>query len=106
MACQIHEDDIGTKLLLTVNHCDVVPVSVVDISTATSLSIFIKKQDNTVLSRSGILNTTGLDGKMYYTTVAGDIDVAGTYKIQGRVTFPSTASYRTSIGTFQVECNL
>jgi hypothetical protein len=106
MACKIHEDDIGTKLLLTVTHCDVTPASGVDISTATSLSIFIKKPDSTVLSRSGVLNTTGVDGKMYYTTVAGDLDEAGTYKIQGSITFPSTARYRTSAATFQVECNL
>jgi flagellar basal body rod protein FlgG len=102
MACEIHEGDIGTTLTVTVTDCG----TTLDISTATSLSIFIKKPDGTLLTRTGIFTTDGTDGKIYYVTVAGDTDVAGTYKIQGRVTFPSTASYYTSSATFHVECNL
>lgn len=102
MACEIHEDDVGTKLLVAVTDCG----TVVDISTASTVAIYIKKPDGTILSRSGTLDTDGTDGKMYYTTQAGDIDVAGLYKIQGKVTFPSGASYHTSTATFRVECNL
>ena len=102
MPCDIHEGDIGTKLLITVTDCG----TIVDISTATSLSIFIKKPDGTILTRTGILETDGTDGQMYYITEAGDLDVAGTYKIQGRVSFASGASYYTSTATFRVECNL
>ena len=102
MACYIHKDDIGTKLLITVTDCG----TVLDISTATALSIFIKQPDGTLLSRTGVLETDGTDGKMYYLTVAGDLDTAGSYKIQGKVTLPSAASHYTSTATFRVECNL
>jgi hypothetical protein len=102
MACNIHAEDVGTKLLSTVTDCG----TVVDISTATSLSIFIRKPDSTVLSRTGVLYTDGTDGKMYYATVAGDLDVAGLYKIQGKVGLPSGAIHSTSLSTFRVECNL
>ena len=102
MACEIHEGDIGTKLLVTITDCG----TVVDISTATTLAIYIRKPDGTMLSRIGTLETDGVDGKMSYITEAGDFDVAGSYKIQGKVAFPSGASYYTSTATFRVECNL
>jgi hypothetical protein len=101
MASEIHEGDIGTKLLVTVTDDGVV----VDISVATTLQIFIKKPDGTLLSRTGVLETDGTDGQMYYITVSGDTDVAGSYKIQGRVVLPG-GSYYTSTGTFKVHCNL
>jgi hypothetical protein len=40
MASEIHEGDIGTKLLITVTDDG----SIVDISSASSLSIYIKNQ--------------------------------------------------------------
>lgn len=97
----IHKDNVGTKLLVAVTDDG----SGVDISTASSLVIFIKKPDGTVLERAGVLNTDGTDGKMYYLTVVGDLDVAGNYKIQGKVVIP-TGTFYTSISNFKVHCNL
>ena len=45
------------------------------------------------------------DGKMYYITLAGDLDVAGNYKIQAKVVLTS-GSYFSSTATFKVHCNL
>ena len=101
MASEIHDGDIGTKLLVTITDNDVV----VDISSASILSIFIKKPDGSILTRSGTLETNGTDGKMYYITVSGDINTAGLYKLQGRVTL-SNGSFYTSTATFKVHCNL
>lgn len=101
MASEIHEGDIGTKLLITVTDDG----SIVDISSASSLSIYIKKPSGTILTRTGVLETDGTDGKMYYITVAGDLDAAGNYKIQGKVVLPA-GSYYTSTATFKVHCNL
>jgi hypothetical protein len=101
MASEIHEGDIGTKLLVTVVDDGVV----VDIGPATTLEMFIKKPNGTILSRTGVLETDGSDGQMYYITVSGDIDAAGTYKLQGRVVLPG-GSYYTSTATFKVHCNL
>ena len=101
MASQVHQNDVGTKLLVTVTDND----SAVDISSATSLSIFLKQPDGDVLEKTATINTDGLDGKMYYLTVLGDLDKAGTYKIQGKVVISSGAFF-TSISTFKVHCNL
>jgi hypothetical protein len=101
MASQIHKDDAGTKLLVTLTDDSVA----VDISSATGLTIYIRQPDGTVLTRSGTLNGDGTDGKMYYLTVAGDLDTAGHYKIQGGVTL-SSGSFYTSISAFKVHRNL
>ena len=101
MASQIHEDDVGTKLLGTVTDDG----SAVDISSASSLTIFIKQPSGTILERTGVLDTDGTDGKMYYLTVLGDLNASGNYKIQGQVVI-SAGTFYTSISTFKVHCNL
>ena len=101
MASYIHKGDTGTKLLITIKDNG----GVVDISSASSLSIFIKRPDGTVLTRAGILETDGTDGKMYYIIVAGDLNEAGLYKIQAQVTLTSGAFYSSTAG-FKVHCNL
>jgi hypothetical protein len=101
MSSQIHKDDTGTKLLVTLTDDGVA----VDISSATGLTIYIRQPDGTVLTRSGTLNGDGTDGKMYYLTAAGDLDAAGQYKIQGKVTL-SSGTFYTSISTFKVHSNL
>ena len=75
MASEIHVNDVGTRFLITVKEDS----TVVDISGAESLSIFIRKPDDTLLARSGNLHTDGTDGKMYYDLASGDVNVAGHY---------------------------
>jgi hypothetical protein len=101
MASQIHEGDLGTKLLVTITDDGVV----VDLSDAISLSLFIKKPDGTVLNRVATLNSDGTDGKIKYITVSGDLDVAGVYKLQAKVAL-SSGSFYSSTDTFKVHCNL
>lgn len=101
MASEIHVDDIGTRFLATIKDDDVV----VDISNASSITMIFKKPDDQVIYRSGILYGNGTDGKVYYDAVAGDLDEAGLYKLQGRVALPS-GTYYTDIYNFQVHCNL
>lgn len=101
MPSYIHEGDIGTKLLITVKDDG----EVVDISSASSLSIFIKRPDGVMLTRTGVLETDGTDGQMYYITVANDLNDAGVYKIQGLINFIS-GNFYTSTATFKVHCNI
>jgi hypothetical protein len=101
MASEIHVDDVGTRFLITVKENG----SGVDISSAEALSIYIRKPDDTLVARSGTLNTDGTDGKMYYDTVSGDLNAAGHYKLQGRVSL-SSSTYYTTIYNFQVHCNV
>lgn len=76
-----------------------------DISTASVKQIIIDKPDGTNLARSASFVTDGTDGKLYYLTVAGDFDQAGTYKTQSFVTIPGFSGY-SSITTFEVYANV
>jgi hypothetical protein len=101
MSSEIHVNDIGTRFLATIQDSG----EVVNVSGASMLSMTFKKPNDTVFYRSGTLYTNGSDGKVYYDTVAGDLDEPGLYKLQGRVALPS-GTYYTDIYTFQVFCNL
>ena len=101
MSDQIHKDDIGTRLVVTVLDDG----SVVDISTASSIEIILRKPNNTVLTNTAVLYTDGTDGKMMYTSIDGDFDIVGNYKIQGKVEIDGGTFY-TSLGSFKVYCNI
>lgn len=101
MASEIHVNDIGTQLIMTVKDDGVV----VDISGASLLQVIIKKPDGQSYVKSGTFYTDGTDGKMYYASISGDFDVPGNYKLQGKVTLPG-GTYYTSISDFKVYCNL
>jgi hypothetical protein len=101
MPSEIHVDDVGTRFLATIKDDG----NIVDISNASIMSMIFKKPSDTVIYRSGTRYTNGSDGKIYYDTIAGDLDEAGLYKLQARVALPS-GTYYTDIYTFQVSCNL
>ena len=101
MASGIHEGDIGTKLLVTIKDDGIA----VDLSSATSLSLYIKKPDGTILNRTATLDSDGTDGKISYVTISGDLDVAGVYKLQAKIAL-SSGSFYSSTDTFKVHCNL
>lgn len=101
MSSQIHINDIGTELIVTIKDDG----AVVDISGASTMTIVIKKPDGESLTKTASLYTDGTDGKMEYITQSGDIDQAGLYKIQGIVVLDS-GTFHTSISSFQVHCNL
>lgn len=104
MASEIHVDDIGTRFLVTVKD----GTSVVDISSATSLVIDFRKPDDTIINRTGstLGDGSASSGVMYYDTVAGDMDAAGNWKLQGKITLSSTGVFYTDIHTFKVHRNL
>ena len=101
MANEIHAGDTGVELIVAVYDNG----EIVDISDSLLLSIIIRKPDNSSHIKSAYLYTDGTDGKMAYSSSAGDFDLAGTYKIQGRVSL-SGGTYYTSISSFKAHCNL
>ena len=101
MASQIHVNDVGTTLVGTVLDSGVA----VDISSASSIQMFIKKPDQSTMTKTASFDSSGADGKMKYVTVSGDIDQAGNYKVQGKVAI-GTATYYSSVSTFKVYCNI
>lgn len=103
MACvqEIHIGDIGTVFEITITDC----TAAVDISTATDMSVVFRKPDGTVVENEASFLTDGEDGKLIYTTIAGDIDQKGTWKIQAKVVMPS-GSWSSNIDSFKVYENL
>jgi hypothetical protein len=99
-ANEIHKNDIGTEFRITILE-DAVAVNV---SSSTNYIRF-SKPDNTVVIESGSLYTDGTDGIIKYTSVSGDLDTVGTWKLQAFIDFGATEFY-SDISTFKVHKNL
>lgn len=100
-ANEIHVNDVGTKFLVTVTDGS----SAVDISSATTKQLIIKKPSGTKLTKATAFTTDGTDGKMQYSIGSDDLDEAGSYKLQGKVVI-SDGTFYTDIHTFKVHRNL
>lgn len=101
MAQEIHVSDVGTILRVTIQDGGVA----VDVSSATTQEIFLRKPDGTKLTKTSGFQTDGTDGIIQYTTLTGDIDSDGIWRIQGHVII-SAGEFFTDIGEFEVERNL
>jgi len=100
-ADEIHVDDIGTEFLITIMD----GTTVVNISTATVKRFIFKKPDCSKVTKDVDFNADGTDGQLTYTTVAGDIDSAGTWRLQALVTI-TAGTYYSDITNFKVYPNL
>lgn len=98
MAADIRVGDVGTVLRVTVVDQD---SAALDLSSASSKLIYLRKPDRTVLTKTASFYTSGTDGILTYTAVTGDWSVAGTWGIEARVVIGTTI-YNSSIGTFAV----
>ena len=100
-ANEIHVNDVGTQFRVTVTDGS----SAVDISSATTKELIIKKPSGTKLTKATAFSTDGTDGKMKYNIGSDDLDEAGSYKLQGKVVI-SDGTFYTDIHTFKVHRNL
>jgi|TARA_Y100000593_G_C4279198_1_gene321853 hypothetical protein len=100
-ANEIHVNDVGTTFQLTFQDDG----SVVDVSSASAVEVLLMGPDDTATTKTATLVSDGTDGKVKYVTVSGDIETAGTWKIQGKVTFASSV-YNSDVHTFTVYKNL
>ena len=98
----IHVDDVGTIFQLTIVDSD---GAIVDVSGATQKNLIFKPPQGTAEIKSASFVNTGSDGKIQYTTIAGDIDTQGQWKVQAYAEL-SDGNYYSSIITFLVEKNL
>jgi len=104
MACsiyEIHVDDIGTAFQLIMKECE----DIVDVSSALTKEIVFKKPDKTIIIQTAEFKTDGTDGIIQYITIADDLDLKGTWYIQGVVTLP-TGTWSSDISKFKVYANL
>lgn len=104
MACesQIHVGNQNVDFVITITE-DCVPI---DISAATSKLIYFTKPSGSTLVKTAIFVTDGTDGQIHYSTVSGDLDEAGIWKIQAAIELGTGSLYNSIIKTFKVFCNL
>lgn len=90
-----HLNDIGTIVRVRIV-VDDVPV---DLSawTITTKQVQFRKPDGTVVAHDAEFTTDGSDGKIQYTTVDGDFDIAGRWFVQGYIvaTVPAAGAWHT-----------
>jgi hypothetical protein len=102
MACGVHVGDIGTDFRITIQDCD---GDIIDISSATSKTIIFKKPNGSLLTKDADFVTDGTDGLINYIVSSGDIDAAGSWKIQSQIIMPS-GTWSSDFQTFKVHRNL
>ncbi len=98
---EIHLNDIGTVFEVTVQDDGVI----VDISGATTKEIIFKKSRGEVVTKSAAFTTDGVDGKMRYVAVAGDLDERGQWELQAHVVLVA-GDWRSDVDVFTVFPNL
>ncbi|MDQ3007191.1 MAG: BppU family phage baseplate upper protein [Chloroflexota bacterium] len=101
MSDNIQVGAIGLVITLTIMEDG----AAVNISSAATRKIKIRKPDGTVLEKDAAFTTNGSDGKLTYTTVSGDIDQVGQYKVQAYVEMSSFTGHST-IRTLDAKNNL
>lgn len=94
----LFRDDTGTVIEIDVVRPDGKPR---DISAATTLEIHVLKPSGVFVTKPATLSTDGKDGRMQFTTGAGDLDEAGEYRLQGHVVTP-TEDFHTSKSSLPV----
>jgi len=88
----VHNGDVGTIFRLTIKDT---AGTAIDVSTATVKYIYFQDPSGNKSQETAAFYTDGTDGKIQYTTTAGDIDLVGTWMVQGYV--------ETSLGKFWTE---
>ena len=103
---ELHVGDIGTVVRATINDTDSAGVaSVFNASGALTKQLIFRKPDGTKLIKDASYTTDGIDGKIQYTTISGDLDTAGAWNVQAYIVTPSGTWY-SSVGSFKVYENL
>lgn len=78
----------------------------VDVSTVTTKQIIFRKPDGPAVTKTASFVNSGTDGKLKYTTIAGDLNESGLWDVQGYVVFAGGFDGRSDITQFEVEDNL
>lgn len=89
--------DYGTIVRFTLSVDGVID----NLSTVTAKTIRFRKPNGTTFDRTASFTTDGTDGKVQYTTIAGDISIKGNWRVAARITF-SNRFYETPAQTFTV----
>lgn len=89
MTEQCYEGDVGTQMVYGVQE-DAVTLA---IQAATDLILYFRKPSGELLTKTAQFLTDGSDGKIYYTTIAGDLDEHGVWTIQSKISLSGGTHY-------------
>lgn len=98
--CSVFVGDEGTKVLVTLYECD--GETAANISSATAINFYFYKPNaldpttKELITKTGLFDSDGADGKVYYLFEPGFIDVKGTYKFHVKVELPTGKWYSTT----------
>lgn len=98
-ANEIHVGDVGTVFSLNIYQDG----ELADLSPAIDLKFIFLKPDGVCIERTASIGAN--NHIMTYTSIAGDLDVAGSWKMQGKVTF-AASSFSTDAQKFKVYDNI
>lgn len=101
---EVHVEDIGTIFQVNLKDCKAAS-GIADISEAIVKEILFYKPDETVVIKPAEFYTDGEDGILQYIARSGDLDIVGTWKIQGRIS-NLDIQRSSSIEKFKVLTNL
>jgi hypothetical protein len=99
----IHLNDVGTSFRGTAKRYE--DGTVLDVSTANELIFRFVKPQGDIIDRNVSFVTNGIDGKIEYITIDGDLDQMGRWSIQLIIQF-SNSKWHSDIHTFLVGRNL
>ena len=98
----VHNGDIGTIFRLTIVNT---AGTAIDVSTAVTKYIYFQDPTGAKVQKTAAFTTDGTDGKIQYTSVSGDIDMVGTWQVQGYVE-TLLGKFWTEKDSFKVYSNL
>src|SRR5688572_10746424 len=102
MSAEIHVGDIGTLFRATIRDEN---KAIVSLSDAVSLLMIFRKPNKTYLTKTASVVGDGSTGQIYYITEENDLDIPGTWQIQGKIEKP-TGSWSSDIYTCKIFANL
>lgn len=98
---EIRQNDIGTIFRITLKDNGVIA----DVSSATVKQIKLQDEDGVTITRTANFYSDGTDGIVQYTTIDGDLDSTGMWKIQVYIEMPDWIGH-SSHSNFRVRSNL
>ena len=102
MPQQIHMGDIGTEFRATI----VEDGAAKDVSAADTITFKFRKENNSVVAKTGVFVNSGTDGLVKYISEAGFLDMKGEWDWQVYVEFPGGSKWHTDIVNFHVHPNI
>ena len=99
---EIHASDIGTVFSVTVKDSD---GNAIDISSVVMKNFYFLKPSDSVLTKVAAFGTDGTDGVLQYTTIAGDINEDGRWRLQAHIS-DASSDLHTNIIEFDIYGNL